>query len=733
MGATKEPQGSRSDGGISFPWQHQQGAGAPSYVEELDGLKSWVEKTKDRGSKTFREYTLFDWFAYFLPCLRWLRTYNIKQYLMWDLLAGISVGFMIVPQGMSYAIIAGVPAVYGLYGAWLPLIVYALLGSSRQLGVGPVAVTSLLIGNGVKDMLPGAENIENPNTPGDLADIQAQFNHKVIQLAFLVACMYTGVGVLRLGFVVRFLSHSVITGFTSGAAIIIGLSQVKFILGYNVPRVDTVHETISVLVAARAGFKWQECVMGVSMLLFLIALRLVSKKVKKLHWIGALGPIMACVISIIAVVAGNLDKKGIKIVKQIPQGLPSPTISWWVPIDDLGAMMRLAVVVMLVDLLESTSIARALARKNNYVLSYNQEIVGLGIANFAGAAFSSYTTTGSFSRSAVNNSSGAKTQLAGFVTAMVVMFVLLFMTKVFSLLPYNTMAAIIIAGVSTLVEFDTAIYLFKTHLRDFMVWLVAFVCTLFLGIELGLAMAIGLAILIVVFESAFPHTAVLGRVDRTSVYRNIQQYPSAEMVPGVLVVRLDAPVYFANVQWMEDKLVQYEADALRFARANGIDKVEYVVLDLTPVPHMDSMGCSFLEEINEDYKQRGMQLILTNPSPRVIRTLERSGIINKIGREWIFVRVHDAVVNCQHSMMQMEAGGSLPAFQPMAEYSSGGGADGGNSGAGVDVHAAARGLAESAGQTGQGGTLVQMSQLRSPPSSAMRASALADLDKQPSL
>jgi sulfate transporter 4 len=361
-------------------------------------------------------------------------------------------------------------------------------------------------------------------------------------------------------------------------------------------------------------------------------------------------------------------------------------------------MLRLAVVVMLVDLLESTSVARALARKNGYVLSYNQEVVALGLANFAGALFSSYTTTGSFSRSAVNNSSGAKTQLAGFITAMVVMFVLLVMTPVFSLLPYNTMAAIIIAGVSTLVEFDTAAHLFKTQLRDFIVWLVAFLCTLLLGVELGLAMAVGLAILIVVFESAFPHTAVLGRVDRTTVYRNIQQYPSAEMVPGVLVVRLDAPVYFANVQWMEDKLVQYEVDALRFAQANGVDKVEYVVLDLTPVPHMDSMGCAFLEDMHEDYKKRGMQLILTNPSPRVIRILERFGFINNIGREWIFVCVHDAVVNCQHNLMQLEAGGNLPTYQPMAEYSSGAGADGGNSG-GIDVHAAARSLPDAAGQS----------------------------------
>ena len=203
----------------------------------------------------------------------------------------------------------------------------------------------------------------------------------------------------------------------------------------------------------------------------------------------------------------------------------------------------------------------ALARKNGHQLAYNQEIVGLGLANFAGAAFSAYTTTGSFSRSAVNNASGARTQLAGFVTSVVVMLVLLFATPVFAKLPYNTIAAIIIVGVAQLVEFPTALYLFRTHLRDFVVWVAAFVCTLFLGAELGLGISIGLALLIVVLETAFPHTAVLGRVERTAVYRNVEQYPSSELTPGVLVARLDAPVYFANCQWMQDKLDEYEREA----------------------------------------------------------------------------------------------------------------------------------------------------------------------------
>ncbi|GBF98588.1 sulfate transporter [Raphidocelis subcapitata] len=602
----------------------------PSYVEEIQDVRQMVTRQFKANQAAASKRTLFDWLAVVLPCLTWLKTYDLKKNLMWDLLAGITVGFMVVPQGMSYATLAGVPAVYGLYGAFLPVLIYSIFGSSRQLGVGPVAVTSLLIGSGIQAMVPGSEGIDNPSDPTKAqVPIQALYNNKVIQLAFLVACLYTGVGVLRFGFLIHFLSHSVITGFTSGAAIIIALSQVKYILGYSVPRADTLHESLHILIKDIHKFKWQEFTMGMCMIVWLVALRMLSKRNKKLSF----------------------------IVGKIPAGLPPVTIKQWAPIPDISRMMGLAIVVMVVDLLESTSIARALARKNGYQLAYNQEIVGLGLANLAGAMFSAYTTTGSFSRSAVNNASGAKTQLAGFVTSIVVMLVLLFLTPVFAKLPYNTIAAIIIVGVTQLVEFRMAVYLFKTHLRDFVVWFTAFICTLFLGAELGLGISIGLALLIVILESAFPHTAVLGQIERTTVYRNIDQYPSADLTPGVLVVRLDAPVYFANCQWMRHKLEEYEEEAKAYAAANGGGKVEFVVLELSPVSHMDAMGAALLEELRITYKSRGIQLVLSNPGPRVLRILDRSGFTERLGREWLFVRVHDAVTYCRGQTTAALGGG----------------------------------------------------------------------------
>ena len=242
-----------------------------------------------------------------------------------------------------------------------------MFGSSRQLAVGPVAVTSLLIGSGLKKVVPGAQFVTDPNNLDTYQyDVQQRYNRSVTQLAFLVAVMYTAMGALRLGFLLRLLSHPIITGFTSGAAVIIGLSQVKYIVGYSVPRVDTLQDNIRVLVEGGKGFMWTECVMGVSMLAFLVGLRFVSQRYpKRLFWLAPLGPMIACIIGIVVVVVGKFDYapsaagvSPIKCILTIPRGLPKPTIQTWLPLDYPTTIVPLAFIVTLVDMLESTSIAR---------------------------------------------------------------------------------------------------------------------------------------------------------------------------------------------------------------------------------------------------------------------------------------------------------------------------------------------------------------------------------------
>eukprot|EP00798_Chlamydomonas_sp_ICE-L_P025822 gene25822-11497_t len=450
-----------------------------------------------------------------------------------DITAGLSVGFMVVPQGMSYAGLAGLPSVYGLYGAFLPCIIYTLVGSSKQLAVGPVAVTSLIISANLQRIVSCANDIENPNKPPPgLEACQDQYNKAAIQLAFIVAMLYTGVGILRLGWVTKFLSHAVISGFTTGAAVTIGMGQVKYLLGYTHVKyllgfsVDMGHSTrvqdyIAKYIAGINQFRWQEWIMGTTMIFVLVFLREAHRINKKLRYIRSFGPLLMCAVGICAVYIGKVntpERGNVKVIGFIPSGLPGVTIGWWTPMVDpsFTDLIPTAIIVMIVDLLESTSIARALARKRNdldmivdllgstsiaralarkrndldmivyllgstsiaralarkngYELVYNREIIGLGLANIVGAAFNSYTTTGSFSRSAVNDMAGAKTPLAQTVCGLIVMFVLLFLTNVFAKLPFNVLGAIVIVSVSGLFEFEQAIYLWKVN--NLIVWAV---------------------------------------------------------------------------------------------------------------------------------------------------------------------------------------------------------------------------------------------------------------------
>uniref|UniRef100_A0A383W800 STAS domain-containing protein n=1 Tax=Tetradesmus obliquus TaxID=3088 RepID=A0A383W800_TETOB len=648
---------------LDYPFEKDTPDPFDSAHEELDSVKAWWRGRQTRRSKN--QYTAWSIASTALPCLGWLRGYKLREWLLFDLMAGLAVAFTVVPQGMSYANITGLPAVMGLYGAFLPVLIYALFGSCRQLGVGPVAVTSGLIFSGMAGIVPGYDGILDPNDPKpEQVAIQAEYNKNVIQLAFLVACLYTAVGLFRLGFLIRFLSHPVITGFTSGAALVIAAGQVKYLLGVSYKKQDTLQGEISNIIAQLAAgkFKWQEFVMGFSMLAFLLSLKFIQRKWPKTMFLKALGPFLACSIGIAVVAAGKWGngKGPIKIVKNIPQGLPPVSIQDWVPIGNIGQLLPLAFIVLAVDMLESTSIARALARKNGYDLKYNQEIVALGLANFAGAMFSSYTTTGSFSRSAINNSCGAKTNLSGFVTSIIVMCVLLFLTPVFRLMPYNTMGAIIIVGVIQLVEVGVAYELFRTHLRDFFVWLVAFVVTTFAGVEYGLMSSIALSLLILVLESSFPHSAQLGRLGKSNVYRSVQKYPGAETIPGIVIVRLDAPLFFANTNHFENSIADHLAAGQGLAEEAGlVSGVRFLVLDLSPVTRSDSSGAHMLLDLAKELQEKGVQLVLANPTDQLMRMLERIHIHDSLPRKWVFVHTHDAVRAAQEELHNEESSSSV--------------------------------------------------------------------------
>mmetsp|Transcript_39572 Transcript_39572/g.58781 ORF Transcript_39572/g.58781 Transcript_39572/m.58781 type:complete len:732 (-) Transcript_39572:383-2578(-) len=606
-----------------------------------DVYKSYASKAMQsyRGNMGKRNH--HDWLSAVLPCYKWLRTYSWRDGLPKDLIAGLTVGVMVVPQSMSYARLAGLPVEYGLYSSLLPIYAYSLFGSSRQLAVGPVALVSLILSTELVHLLEKRGIHE-----GDPEYVEI-YTTLAIQTAFLVGVAYIIMGLLRLGFVTVFLSHAVVSGFTTGAAVIIGMSQVKYIFGYDVERSDRLHVVLANIIDGLDQFNYKTFLMGMSSVVTLATLKHIGKTYPRFKWVRALGPLSVTAVTIAVTWIFSLQDHGIPIVGTIPKGIPSFTAGRWVPIDNLGEIMPTVISITVVGFMESIAIAKQLASKHKYELDSSTELIGLGMSNFAGAMFQSYPVTGSFSRSAVNNDSGAMSGISGMVTATMVLFVLLFLTPVFEKMPLSVLAAIVISGVLGLLDYPEAIYLWKVHKFDFFNWTLACTLTMFLGVEIGLAIAVVVSLLLVTYESAYPHTAVLGRLPGTTVYRNVKQYDDAETYDGIVMVRIDAPIYFANTQNVREKLAKYERRAEEELTARGEDpNIKYLILEMSPVSHVDTSALHILHDMNKTYKDRGIQLCFSNPSTRVMDVFLRSGLVDEVGREHIFVTIHDAISWC---------------------------------------------------------------------------------------
>ncbi|MEM9990926.1 MAG: sulfate permease [Bacteroidota bacterium] len=403
----------------------------------------------------------------YFPFFQWIRHYK-KSYLQGDLSAGITVGVMLIPQGMAYAMLAGLPPIYGLYAATLPLVVYALLGTSRQLAVGPVAMVALLTASGL----------------GQFATIGTEhFIELAISLAFLVGLIQFSMGLFRLGFLVNFLSHPVIAGFTSAAAIIIGISQLKHLLGIPIPR-GHLYETLVHLFQALEKVNLPTFLLGSVAIAFLWLLK---KRHRKFP-----APIVAVVAGILSTYLFDLSALGVSIIGNVPSGLPMPALPN-LQLDTLQLLLPTALTIAFVSFMESIAIAKAIQKKHqDYSIDNNQELIGLGLANVFGAFFKAFPVTGGFSRTAVNDQAGAKTGLAAIISALLIVLSLLFFTSNFYYLPTAILSAIILVAVIGLIDVEEARHLWQTDRRDFSLFIVTALGTLLLGIEQGILLGAGL-------------------------------------------------------------------------------------------------------------------------------------------------------------------------------------------------------------------------------------------------
>ncbi|GKY91087.1 hypothetical protein MPSEU_000081500 [Mayamaea pseudoterrestris] len=642
------------DAAHSFPYPVPEQSIAQSdhgsskrHKKDVASLDKWDRLQYSITNCTRLPKTPGDWIGFFLPAYRWLKQYNVRTTLQKDIIAGLTVGVMIVPQSMSYAKLAGLPVQYGLYSSLVPIYLYSLFGSSRQLAVGPVALVSLMVSTGLSNIMAKRAQSDPTLMDATSQNYIDQYVILAIQTSFLVGVLNIGLGLARLGFITIFLSHAVISGFISGAAIIIGASQLKLIFGVNVERSDLIYEILRDLFKSLGQTNWKVFVMGSLSLITLISFKQIGKFVPRLKWMQALGPLTVTVIGIILVATLNLDERGIDVVGEIPQGLPDFTAGLWTPMDNIGDLFVTVVSIVLIGFMESIAIARKFAAIHRYEIDPSLELVGLGFANLFGGMFQAYPVTGSFSRSAVNNDSGAQSGIAGVITATLVMIVLLVLTSVFELLPTAILGAIVIAGVIGLVDYPEAINLWKVHKKDFLCWLCAFLGSMFLGVELGLAVAVGLSLLIVLYESAYPKTAVLGRLKGTTVYRNIKQYPDAEVFDGIVLIRVDAPLYFANAQHVREKVRKYRLAA---EESSDMDDVRFLIMDMTPVSHIDTSALHVLNDMYDNYRSRNQQLCFSNPNLTLMQRFDASGFTDKVGRHLFFACTHDAVKWCLADM-----------------------------------------------------------------------------------
>ncbi|MBO3697916.1 SulP family inorganic anion transporter [Roseivirga sp. E12] len=550
----------------------------------------------------------------FFPILSWLPNYK-KSYLSGDLFAGLTVGIMLIPQGMAYALIAGLPPVYGLYASVVPQIIYAIFGTSRQLSVAPVAMDSLLVATGVSVLA-----VEG-------TDAYVTF---AILLAFFMGVAQFTLGLIRMGFITNLLSKPVISGFTSAAALIIGLNQLKYLLGIDVARGHEIHKILASAFEKIGDVHWATLLIGLAGIVFIKLSKRISAKIP--------GALIAVVIGILLVFGLGLDEKGVSVVQDIPQGLPAfvlPDLSW----DLVRQLLPLSLTVAVVAYMEAFSVAKAIeSKRRNYKVMPNQELIALGAANIVGSLFQSYPVTGGFSRSAVNEQSGAQTPLASIISAVLVALTLLFLTPLFYHLPHAILAAIIMVAVSGLIDTKYVLTLWKTNKVELGLLLATALVTLTFGMVPGIVSGIILSVLILLFKAANPHMALLGRVNGFSEYRNLKRFDNLQTWEELMIVRVDVPFVFVNIQTIKERITN--------AALAKEGKLKFVILDAASVVHIDATGIIGVRDLIDSLKEKDITLLFAEVIGPVRDALHKNGLVSKESGDAFFLTTDDAVKYC---------------------------------------------------------------------------------------
>lgn len=572
---------------------------------------------------------------YFVPIFEWLPNYNFSLF-RFDLLAGVTIASLAIPQGISYANLTRVPSVVGLYSSFVPPFIYAIFGSSKTLAVGTVAACSLLIAQTIGQT---ASPIENP----------ALYLSLVYTATFIAGVVQTALGVLRLGILVDFLSHSTITGFMGGTAIVICMQQLKGFLGLThfTAKTDVISVMHSVF-SHRNEWSWESAVVGIIFLIFLQFTRHLKTKKPKLFWVAAMAPLVTIIVGGLFAYFAHAEKYGIQIVGPLKRGINPPSIKE-LNFDKryIATALRAGLISAILALAEGISIGRSFAVIKNEPLDGNKEMIAFGLMNIVGSFTSCYVTTGPFSRTAVNYNAGCKTQMSNVVMAVIMMLTLLLLAPVFSYTPMVTLSAIIMSAMFGLIEYEKAYHLFKVDKFDFVICMVAFFGVTFIDMDIGLGLSVFLAIIRTLLYAARPASCKLGNIPDTNLYRDVEQYPVASGTSGILILQLGSPVFFSNSSYVRERVMRWIRDEEESNREKQGDSVEHLILDLGGVTAIDMTGIEAFFELKRLLGMKGIKISLVNPRIDVLEKLMTSKFIDSIGKESVYLSIDDAVEACR--------------------------------------------------------------------------------------
>uniref|UniRef100_A0A3Q3MUU0 Solute carrier family 26 member 6 n=1 Tax=Mastacembelus armatus TaxID=205130 RepID=A0A3Q3MUU0_9TELE len=634
-----------------------------------------------------------------IPVLSWLPRYPVKDNALSDLISGISVGVMHLPQGMAYALLAAVPPVFGLYSSFYPVLIYFIFGTSKHISVGTYAVMSVMIGSVTEQLAPESNFMQWDNGTNTSIVDETAMNKERVKVAaavtFLSGLFQILLGLVRFGFVVTYLSEPLVRGYTTGAAIHVIVSQLKYTFGTNPLRhsgplslIYTVLEVSYLIPKTNVGTL---VVSVVTIIGLMLAKQLSVYLNKKLPVPIPVELLTIIIATIISWQVGLEQKYGVDVVGDIPSGLQPPVLP---DATVLGQVIGNAFALAVVGYGMVISLGRIFALKYGYKVDSNQELIALGLSNSIGGIFQCFAISCSMSRTMVQHSTGGKTQVAGALSAMVILFITLWIGHLFEELPKAVLAAIIYVNLSSMMKQFTDIpALWKTNRVDMLIWVVTFILTLLLNPDLGLAASIGFSMLTVIFRTQLPKYSLLGQVPNTDIYRPVEDYNQVRQVPGILIFRCSATLYFANAEMYQDALAEksgiditkklaikkkleakrkrHEKKIARKARKEEAPEREEhtsvatievdpepdpslpraIVLDLSPVNFLDTVGVKTLRSIQIDYGEIGIEVVLAGCQTAVVDNLQTGGFFNeKVTKSCVFSTIHDAVLHCQGTM-----------------------------------------------------------------------------------